>query len=410
MQTRIHADLENNADIREADKILRSCVHCGFCTATCPTYQLLGDELDGPRGRIYLIKNLLEENWIAPEANAHLDRCLTCRACETTCPSGVRYGRLLDIARDVASQHVSRPAGQRLMVFLLRLVIPRRALLLPLYNLGRVFRPLLPNLLAKNFPRRRRHEISNTAIEQARASAGKKPEGNRILLLQGCVQRAATPGVNEALRILLETTGASVCVEASEGCCGALDYHLAAHVTARSRMRALLDLLAPRLDNIDYIVSSASGCGVTLKEYPAALSGDPEYIAKAELVAAKVVDVAELLSTFSFSCREINAAVHTPCTLQHGQKIDGTIESILISAGIRIVATRDRHLCCGSAGTYSILQPTISKRLLAGKLDALQENNPEVIVTANVGCQLQLDSGASVPVMHWVELLARQLR
>ena len=400
MQTRIHPDLKDLPKVQEAESILRSCVHCGFCTATCPTYQLLGDELDGPRGRIYLIKNLLEENAIDDRAVVHLDRCLTCRACETTCPSGVKYSRLLEIGKELIAEKTTRPVPKRIQSTLLRWVVPRSYIFTPLLRTGQFLRPVLPAVLAKKIPVRQK--------PLPLVTRGPEHSQKTVLLLKGCVQRAATPNVNIALEQLLATQNVAVTSLQGEGCCGAVDYHMSAHDKGLARMRDLIDKLHDQLEKVDYIVSSASGCGVTIKEYPLYLSEDPKYARKAEQVLEKVVDVSELLGQFEFKCSPIRAAVHTPCTLQHGQGINGEIERILERAGITIVKSRESHLCCGSAGTYSIMQPDISRRLQARKLAVLQENSPQVIVTANIGCQLHLQVGANVPLMHWVELLQQQ--
>ncbi len=401
MQTRIHPDIKGLPRVQEAESILRSCVHCGFCTATCPTYQLLGDELDGPRGRIYLIKNLLEENAIDDRAVVHLDRCLTCRACETSCPSGVKYSRLLEIGKDLIATKTKRPTSKQMLSTLLRWVIPRDYLFTPMLRTGQFFRPVLPGVLADKIPARQKP----LPISSKRAGHPQKT----VLLLHGCVQRAATPNVNVALEQLLTAQNVAVTHLPKEGCCGAVDYHMSAHEKGLQRMRDLIDKLHDQLEKVDYIVSSASGCGVTIKEYPLYLSEDPDYARKAEQVVEKVVDVSELMGQFEFLCTPIQVAVHTPCTLQHGQRINGEIESILERAGITIVKSRESHLCCGSAGTYSIMQPEISRRLQLRKLEVLQENSPQVIVTANIGCQLHLQAEAGVPVVHWVELLQQQI-
>jgi len=401
MQTRIHPDLKDLPKVQEAERILRSCVHCGFCTATCPTYQLLGDELDGPRGRIYLIKNLLEENAIDDRVVVHLDRCLICRACETSCPSGVKYSRLLEIGKELIAAKIKRPASKQMLSTLLRWVIPRDYLFTPMLRTGQFFRPVLPGVLANKIPIRQKP----LPISSKRAGHPQKT----VLLLHGCVQRAATPNVNVALEQLLAAQNVAVTHLPKEGCCGAVDYHMSAHEKGLQRMRDLVDKLYGQLEKVDYIVSSASGCGVTIKEYPLYLSEDPDYARKAEQVVEKVVDVSELMGQFEFLCTPIQVAVHTPCTLQHGQRINGEIESILERAGINIVKSRESHLCCGSAGTYSIMQPEISRRLQLRKLEVLQENSPQVIVTANIGCQLHLQAEAGVPVMHWVELLQQQI-
>jgi glycolate oxidase iron-sulfur subunit len=405
MQTNIHPELALRADVMEADDILRSCVHCGFCTATCPTYQLLGDELDGPRGRIYLIKNLLEDNAITPDSVTHLDRCLTCRACETTCPSGVQYGRLLDIGKGlIAEQGVSTGWVKNAISRLLRIVVPNAYLFVPLLQIGQWFRPLLPRSLGKHIPR-----ISTKTYPTSAAVTLNAAPARRVLVLQGCVQKAATPQVNKALSYLLADHHVATEFLNEESCCGSLDHHLSAHDAALVRMRRLIDQIMPRLAQFDAIVSTASGCGVTLKEYPALLRDDPVYGPKAEAIHAKLMDVSELLGDFSFNCRPARVAFHAPCTLQHGQKITGVVEGILGAAGFELSVVQDSHLCCGSAGTYSILQADLSTRLLEKKLLNLQAQKPEIIATANIGCQLHMQSAADVPVVHWVELLADHL-
>jgi glycolate oxidase iron-sulfur subunit len=405
MQTSIHPDLASLPLVKEANDILRSCVHCGFCTAVCPTYQLLGDELDGPRGRIYLIKNLLEDNAIDDKSLVHLDRCLTCRSCETACPSGVAYGRLIDIGRSLVANvanKVHRPRLSLFISFLIRFIVPRKYLFRPLLAIGQFFRPVLPGLIARHIPLRQK--------KFAAADISHFSPRSKVLVLQGCVQSAATPNVNVALERVLATKGIAVLTLADEGCCGALEFHLSAHEDGLQRMRDLIDRLLPVLDDVDHIISSASGCGVTIKEYPLYLAEDPEYAAKAKLLVAKVVDACEVLKTLDFDCHPIRVAVHTPCSLQHGQSINGDIEQVLVAAGMTIVANKDAHLCCGSAGTYSILQPKLSAQLLTRKLSALQENSPEVIVTANIGCHLHLQTEAGVPVLHWLELIHQQLK
>lgn len=396
MQTNIHPDLIALPKVQEADAILRKCVHCGFCTATCPTYQLLGDELDGPRGRIYLIKNLLEDNTISDDSVAHLDRCLTCRACETTCPSGVEYGRLLDIGREFVNEHSNRPLRARLLTSLLRLVVPRSGLFKPLLKLGQIFRPLLPAFVRNHIPE------TMPVMHQTESVAGAK-----VVLLSGCVQSAATPNVVASLLKILRHQGMDAEV-VHEGCCGALDYHLSAHDAGLQRMKAVIDQLYPRIDQIDHIVSSATGCGVTIRDYPEVLQYDAEYCPRAKAIVDKLVDPIELVSGQGIEAPVTRVAVHTPCSMQHGLGINGSIEKLLGEVGFEIVPHREGHLCCGSAGTYSILQPEMSKQLKERKLDVLVEGKPDVIVTANVGCQLQLKEGADIPVMHWLELVAEQ--
>ena len=397
MQTNIHPDLISLPKVQEADAILRKCVHCGFCTATCPTYQLLGDELDGPRGRIYLIKNFLEDSIISDNSIAHLDRCLTCRACETTCPSGVEYGRLLDIGREFVKEHANRPLRSRLLTFALRLVVPRPVLFTPLLKLGQFLRPILPGFLQPHVP------IKMPVLHQV-----EHVTGANVVLLSGCVQSAATPNVVASLLKVLRHQGTDAEV-LQEGCCGALDYHLSAHEAGMRKMKALIDQLYPRIDQIDYIVSSATGCGVTIRDYPEILQYDAEYSDKARAIADKLVDPIEIVSEEAIEVTPTRVAVHTPCSMQHGLGLTGAVEKLLGDMGFDIAPHKEGHLCCGSAGTFSILQPELSQQLKARKLHVLSEGKPDVIVTANVGCQLQLKEGANVPVMHWIELLAEQV-
>lgn len=397
MQTNIHPNLKALPEVKEAERILRSCVHCGFCTAVCPTYQELGDDLDSPRGRIYLIKNLLEQDEPG-EANQHLDRCLTCRSCETTCPSGVEYGRLLDIGRGLFETRYepNRSGTYKVASTGLRWLLTKPQLFGLLYKTGLVFRPILPAFLKAKMP------VSYYEAETPEVTSVNK----RVLLLQGCVQRSLTPGVNQAIEQLLAAENIAVSYLAQEGCCGAVDYHLGHHDDGLGRMRELLDRIEPQLDQVEYVVSSASGCGVTLKDYPHLFKDDSVYSAKANRLAEKLKDISEILQGENHPCEGINVAVHTPCTLQHGQKLPGQIEKILTAAGAKVVPSEESHLCCGSAGTYSVLQPELSQRLGKRKIAALTREAPDVIVTGNVGCQTHLDALDDTPVMHWAEFLA----
>ena len=388
MRTEIpDATLATDRGLR-ADQILRTCVHCGMCNATCPTYQVRGDELDGPRGRIYLIKGLLESGEANAVARTHLDRCLTCRACETTCPSGVRYGELAEIGRDILEEQ--RPSRGWLRRLILA-VIPRPRRLAPLLALGRRIRRLVP--------RRYRRLLKQPPPH------GALPGRGRILLWQGCVQRLVTPEVNAHLARLLEARGLAPYVSGAEECCGGLALHLGNGETARDVMRRNVARLmdpAPEL-----VVSTASGCGVTLKDY-ARLLGD----ARSAEFADKVRDVSELLAGFEFAKRPIDGgevgtvAWHPPCTLQHGQRLDGVVEDILRATGYRLLPVADAHLCCGSAGSYSLLQPALADELKQRKARELSRHRPDVIATANIGCQTHLADAVDVPVVHWLELLS----
>jgi len=403
MQTSLLEQFRVTPEGQEADAILRSCVHCGFCLATCPTYQLLGDELDSPRGRIYLIKEMLEGATPTAKTQLHLDRCLTCRACETTCPSGVRYGRLADIGRGLIETRVPRTAWQRLQRWLLRhvMVQPRRFGFF--LRIAQSLRPLLPRALARKVPpRQHRHP----------AAAAPVALGRRMLMLDGCVQPSATPNTNAAAARVLAGFGIELVAAPGAGCCGALDYHLGAHQAGLNRMRRNIDAWWPLIEQgAEAIVMTASGCGATVREYGQLLAQDPQYAQKAERIAALTRDLGEIIaaedrSGWNDHGAGLRIAYHAPCTLQHAQKLPGLVEGILRDAGYTLVPVVDAHLCCGSAGTYSILQPKLSKRLLDDKLTHLQAGRPELIVTANVGCQLHLQTSSGVPVRHWIELFS----
>ncbi len=394
MQTKLHPDVAGTAEGQAADRILRACVHCGFCTATCPTYQVLGDELDSPRGRIYLIKEMLETGEVADGVEQHIDRCLTCRACETACPSGVAYGELVDIGRGFMQDKRKTPPRRRVLSAVLRAIVPDPARFRLMLRLGQLVRPLMPSSIKALVPAR----------ETLRRVTPAKSPDKKVLLLEGCVQRSATPNVNRALTNLLATQGVGVETFSQEGCCGALDYHLGEHDAGRDRMRALIDLVEPRLNEFDAVISTASGCGVTVKDYATLLAADDVYREKAGRVASACVDASEYLSSFEFRAKPVRVACHLPCTYQHGQKL-GDYPAILGRAGFELVDTAESHLCCGSAGTYSILEPDMSTELGNRKRNNLTIDSPDVIATANVGCQLHLD-GFDVPVLHWIELLA----
>lgn len=401
MQTRISESLLKTVEGREAESILRACVHCGFCTATCPTYQLLGDELDGPRGRIYLIKQMLEGEAISSKTRRHLDRCLTCRSCETTCPSGVRYGRLLDIGRGTIERRLRRGAWQRFLRFSITQVVPYPRRLRWMLRLAIPFRGLLPaNLRAKIPPLGKAEQFEQ------------ENQPRRMLVLDGCVQSVSTPQTNIALKKILGRLGVELLSPGEAGCCGGVDYHLGRHDRGEEFMRRNIDAWWPHVEQgAEAIVVTASGCGVTVKEYGDLLTHDADYADKAKRISELARDPGEILAAESLDVfgnpgEGKRIAFHSPCTLQHGQALNGLVESILMRLGFTLTEVPDAHLCCGSAGTYSILQAKISSQLLNNKLEALNAGGPQLIATANIGCQLHLGSQASVPVVHWLELLA----
>lgn len=404
MQTRISEQYQNTPLGREADDILRACVHCGFCTATCPTYQLLGDELDGPRGRIYQIKAILEGDMPTDITRRHLDRCLTCRSCETTCPSGVRYGRLVDIGRELVARLHPHTGMAALKRKLLRAVLPNPQLFAGLLWLGRSVRLLLPRSLAAKLPRRQR--------------PGHWPRNDHprhMLVLEGCVQPAATPATNAAAARVLDRLGIRL-HRLRASCCGAVNQHLAASDAARAQMRANIDAWWPQIEaGAEAIVSTASGCGVMMKDYGQLLADDLAYAEKAARVSRLVRDFSEIIAAETLPAEGIKpiagkVAYHSPCTLQHGQKLGGLVEGILRQAGFELTEVTDSHLCCGSAGTYSLLHPALAGQLRDSKLTRLQAGSPDIIATANVGCQLHLDAASQVPVRHWIELLDEAMR
>ncbi len=401
MQTQLADFIRDTAEGREAEEILRKCVHCGFCTATCPTYQVLGDDLDSPRGRIYLMKRALEGAPVSGKTRLHLDRCLTCRACETTCPSGVRYGRLVDIGRAVVEERAPRAPLDRLQRALLAFALPRTALFEFLLGLGRLLRPLLPAALGRKIPHKTASSTEWPAARHAR----------KMLVLAGCVQPALGPNINAAAARVLDRCGISLVEAPGAGCCGALRFHLNYQEAGRDDMRKLIDAWWPMVERgeVQAIVATASGCGVTLKDYGHLLAQDEQYRDKAVRIAALAKDLCEVLPLEAVAAGGARGRVafQSPCTLQHGQQVRGMVEARLARAGFELAHVRDGHLCCGSAGTYSLLHPPIAEELRARKLDALQEGGPECIATANIGCLSHLQAEARVPVRHWIELLDR---
>jgi glycolate oxidase iron-sulfur subunit len=396
VQTELADFIRDTPEGREADAILRKCVHCGFCSATCPTYQLLGDELDGPRGRIYLIKQVLEGAEPTHKTRLHLDRCLTCRACETTCPSGVQYGRLADIGRGIVEEKVGRGLRESVQRTLLSAVLPRTGLFEMALALGRFFRPLLPKALKEKIPART-------------GAAGQWPQPRhqrKMLVLAGCVQPALAPAINAVAARVLDRAGISLIEAQGAGCCGALRFHLNEQEAGRDDMRALIDIWWPLIERgeIEAIVMTASGCGATVREYGHLLRHDPAYREKAARVSAMTRDLSEIIEPRPMT-KTGRVAFQSPCSLQHGQQIRGKVEALLQTAGYELAPVADGHLCCGSAGTYAILQAELSGKLRDRKLAALAAGGPGAIATANIGCLTHLQAGTSTPVKHWIELL-----
>jgi glycolate oxidase iron-sulfur subunit len=400
MQTELADFIRNTPPGQEAERILRACVHCGFCTATCPTYQLLGDELDGPRGRIYQIKQVLEGMPATARVQQHLDRCLTCRSCETTCPSGVQYSRLLEIGREVVDKQVKRGFFAAAARRMLLTIVPYRQRFAPLVRAGGWVRPLLPQALRHRIP------VAETATHDLPPVRHER----RVLVLKGCAQSVIAPRIDRALANTLDRVGISVvCPDTT--CCGALPQHLSAPDQARELARRNIDLWWPEIEaGAEAVVVTATGCGATVREYGQILADDEDYAEKAARVAALTRDPVEILSDTDISLLgkpgqdAVRVAFHTPCTLQHALKLDGRVEQLLQRLGFELATVADRHLCCGSAGSYSLLQPGISGKLRDNKLIALTGDDPGIIATANIGCLEHL-GGGELPVVHWLELL-----
>lgn len=404
MQTNFNESAKALPRADEAEEIIRSCVHCGFCNATCPTFQILGNELDGPRGRIYLIKQLLEGEPATEKTQLHLDRCLSCRNCETTCPSGVKFHTLLDIGREEVERRVERPVRERMLRTSLRQVIPRPGVFGLLLKTGQLLRPMLPDALSNKIP-------SSTVAPKPRPAAR---HARSVLMLEGCVQQSLSPNTNAAAARVLDRLGISVEKTASAGCCGAMDYHLNAQTVGLDRARRNIDAWWPAVEaGAESIVQTASGCGAFVKEYGDLLSHDSVYAEKARRVSAMARDIVELISAEPLEPLAVRSAsriaFHCPCTLQHAQKLGGSVEGVLRRLGFDLTDVPDAHLCCGSAGTYSITQPQLATVLRDNKLDALESGQPEAIVTANIGCQIHLQSAGRGAVKHWIELVDDRL-
>jgi len=406
MDTKLTTELRATHAGQVAEEILRKCVHCGFCTATCPTYQLLGDELDGPRGRIYLIKQVLEGKPVTAKTRTHLDRCLTCRSCETTCPSGVKYSYLLDVGRDIVEAKLPRSFADSLTRGLLKAVLPRPALFGAAVTLGRAVRPLLPSSLADKLP-----------PAQSAGAPWPKPAGlpRRMLALAGCVQPSLAPNINAATARVLGHLGIELFEAEKAGCCGAVRFHLNDHEAAKNDMRRNIDAWWPHVEaGVEAIVATASGCGVQLKDYGHILADDAVYAEKAAKISTLCRDPSDILSAEKARLLPLldarreqrgKLAFHSPCTLQHGLQIRGSIEVLLQAAGYELTPVADSHLCCGSAGTYSVLQPELANKLRTNKLAALNAGGPALAATANIGCLTHLQAGSPLPVRHWIELI-----
>ena len=407
MQTNLAPEFSGTPEGEEADAILRACVHCGFCTATCPTYQLLGDELDGPRGRIYLIKQVLEGTAPTAKTQLHLDRCLTCRNCETTCPSGVQYGRLLDIGRGIVDARVGRTPAEAAQRWALRKGMLARPLFGAALALGRVAKSLLPREIGDRIPAGR----SGGAWPAAR-------HARTMLVLEGCVQPSIAPNIDAAMARVLDRVGISLLQVSGGGCCGALSQHLSEHEEAQAIARRNIDAWWPHLERgAESVVVTSSGCGVMVKDYGRLLQHEKGYRKRAKRIASLARDPVEVIGAewpriapvIALDLGAQKVAFQSPCSLQHGLKLGGRVEEILQAIGLELLPVADPHLCCGSAGTYSLLQPKLSGELKAAKLKALEHGRPDVIATANIGCLTHLADGARRPVRHWIELLDERM-
>ncbi len=400
MQTKLLKTFLQTPQGQEADQILRSCVHCGFCTATCPTYQLLGDELDSPRGRIYLIKQLLEGAEVSEKTRTHLDRCLTCRSCETTCPSGVKYAKLIDIGRELIEQQTSRPIIDKLSRLALRKIIPYPERFRLLLAIGQFFKPILPTVLKSKVP-----EI------QPSGNWPSKNHSRKMLILAGCVQQTTNTQTNVSTANILNKLGISLIRQPEVKCCGAVSQHLSATTEAITTIKHNIDCWWPDINKgVEAIVITASGCGVMIKDYAHMLQHDSAYAEKAARISELAKDISEIITTENLPENKpdkINKTVsfHSPCTLQHGLQLNGVVEKILTRVGYQLTHINDAHLCCGSAGTYSILQPKLAKQLLNNKINTLQATDPDIIATANIGCQMHLATATTKPIKHWIELV-----
>ncbi|MBK6510076.1 MAG: glycolate oxidase subunit GlcF [Haliea sp.] len=408
MHVELHPRFAGTGEGESARALTAACVHCGFCLSTCPTYLDTRDERDSPRGRIYLIKHLLESGAASAQTQLHLDRCLTCRNCETACPSGMQYGELLDIGRGLMEHEAPRPAVDRGVRWMLRFVLTRPRLLAAALRVGQALRPFVTEQLRQKIPPRQMRDAEHNP---AHSPAPARAHERSMLVLEGCVQRAATPIPMPPRGAYCDKLGIGLISAPQAGCCGAVNYHLAAHDAGLDDMRRNIDAWWPYIESgAEAIVSSATGCGAMLVDYGRLLADDPAYAEKARRVSALTRDLAQILLHEDLRALAVDTqvgkvAVHPPCTMQHALQQPTLLEDVLRKAGFDIATTVEKLLCCGSAGTYSILQSDTSERLRATMLNALTHDRPALIATANIGCQLHLQAAAAVPVVHWIELL-----
>ena len=414
MQTQLAPQFANTPEGIEAARILGKCVHCGFCTATCPTYQILGDELDGPRGRIYLIKQMAEGVAPTEKTRMHLDRCLTCRNCESTCPSGVQYGNLIDIGRKWAEDNTpERPLGQRLTRWALKEGLTKQVLFNSAMALGRLVRPLMPSAIKRKIPQVKSQGLDNSTDPYARPATS---HDRKMLILEGCVQPGMLPNINSATARVLDALKIQLISAPNATCCGALRYHLNDQAGGLENAKQNINAWWPLIEGgVEAIVMTASGCGVMVKDYGHLFANEPVYAAKAKKISHLTQDISEILPDLQNELMQLigtdqkpGVVYHPPCTLQHGQQIRGKVEGLLSNIGIGVRLCADSHLCCGSAGTYSVTQPELSEQLRKNKLNhlnsACEDSGAEVIVSGNIGCITHLQQ-EDTPVLHWIEIV-----